>query len=240
MARANLSILIEKLDIDIDQETLERAFFHSSYVNEIPEEIDSNERLEFLGDAVIELAVSEYLFLKFDYDEGELTKIKSLVVSGPILAEKALALQLNDYLFLGKGEEEAGGRNRRSILSDLFESFVGILFLELGYEEACEFVLGQLEDEIQNAAIGKNKRDYKTLLQEIAQSRGHRPIYTLLESRGADHQKEFTVKVELDGLTSQGIGTRVKDAEQAAAKELYEQIQNERGESQNEKDLSHT
>lgn len=240
MTRADLSLLIEKLNIEIDQETLERAFFHSSYVNEIPEELESNERLEFLGDAVIELAVSEHLFIKYDYNEGELTKIKSLVVSGPILADKALDLKLNDYLFLGKGEEEAGGRNRRSILSDLFESFVGILFLERGYESACGFVLEQLESEIENAAAGKNKRDYKTLLQEIAQSRGHRPIYSLIESRGADHQKEFTVQVDLDGLICQGIGTRVKDAEQAAAKQLYELIQIERGEHHNEEDLSHT
>jgi len=239
MSRVDLSELIEQLDLDISQETLERAFFHSSYVNEIPEELESNERLEFLGDAVIELAVSEYLFLKFTESEGELTKIKSVVVSGPVLAEKAERLKLNDYLFLGRGEEDAGGRLRRSILSDLFESFVGILFLECGYDKACRFVLDQLEDEIQKAATGKVTRDYKTLLQEIAQSKGHRPIYTLVESRGADHQKEFTVQVELNGVIAIGTGTRVKDAEQAAAKELFAQIEHKKGEINNEKDLSH-
>lgn len=227
MERADLFDLIQQLDLDISQAALERAFFHSSYVNESSENLESNERLEFLGDAVIELAVSQHLFLEYPLSEGELTKIKSVVVSGPVLARKCRDLGLSAYLYLGKGEEDAGGRTRRSILSDLYEAFVGILFLECGFDPTAEFVLSQLEGEIEAAVEGKNYRDYKTMLQEIAQSRGSRPVYSLIESRGADHQKEFTVKVELNGETGLGVGRRVKDAEQAAAKELFHIIRSE-------------
>jgi ribonuclease-3 len=227
MERADLSRLIQQLDLDISKETLERAFFHSSYVNEISDDLESNERLEFLGDAVIELAVSQHLFVTYPMSEGELTKIKSVVVSGPVLARKSSDLELSSYIYLGKGEEEAGGRLRRSILSDLFEAFVGILFLNSGFEVAAKFVLSQLQSEIEESVGGKNYRDYKTMLQEIAQSQGVRPIYSLIDSRGADHQKEFTVRVELKGESSEGTGGRVKDAEQAAAKELYQIIESE-------------
>ncbi len=224
MAPADLSELISTLNLDASRQELEKAFYHSSYVNESDLEIESNERLEFLGDAVVELAISEYLYSRYPLSEGDLTKIKSVVVSEPILAARAKALKLSDYLFLGKGEEEAGGRTRRSILSDLFEAFVGILFLECGYAITSQFVLSQLKAEVEKVVTGQNFRDYKTLLQEIAQSQGTRPIYTLLESRGADHQKEFTVRVELNGEACQGTGRRVKDAEQAAARQLYQRL----------------
>ncbi|MBI1730699.1 ribonuclease III [Candidatus Acetothermia bacterium] len=225
MAQTDLAELIQRLNLDISVSALERAFYHSSYVNEAAEPLESNERLEFLGDAVVELAVSEYLYSNFPYSEGELTKIKSVVVSEPILAVRTKVLNLNEYLFLGKGEEEAGGRSRRSILSDLFEAFVGAIFLECGYTTAAQFVLSQLKDEMAIVIEGKNFRDYKTLLQEIAQSQGLRPIYTMIDARGADHQKEFTVQVELDGEVCTGTGHRVKDAEQEAAKGLYQRIQ---------------
>jgi ribonuclease-3 len=225
MAQTDLAELIQRLNLDISEPALERAFYHSSFVNEAADPLESNERLEFLGDAVVELAVSEYLYSNFPYSEGELTKIKSVVVSEPILAARTKVLNLNDYLFLGKGEEEAGGRTRRSILSDLFEAFVGAIFLECGYTTAAQFVLSQLKDEMAIVIEGKNFRDYKTLLQEVAQSQGLRPIYTLLNARGADHQKEFTVQVELNGEVCTGTGHRVKDAEQAAAKGLFQGLQ---------------
>jgi len=224
MGRADLSQLKRKLNLKIPEEELRRAFFHSSYVNESPEELESNERLEFLGDAVLDLAVSEYLYRNYPLSEGELTKIKSVVVSGSTLAARARALHLQDYLLLGRGEEEAGGRERSSILSDAFEALVGVIFLQEGYEAAARFVIRQLQGEIEKALKGEHRRDYKTLLQEEAQKQGLRPVYTLIEARGADHQKEFIVQVELNGQVGIGWGRRVKDAEQAAAKQLYERL----------------
>lgn len=201
---------------------LRQAFLHSSYVNERSEGLESNERLELLGDAVIELAISEHLFHLFPrHTEGELTKIKSVVVSGPLLAERARALGLGEALFLGVGEEESGGRTRRSILADAFEALVGLIFLESGYERAAQFVVEQLRDEVEKVERHQRSWDYKSLLQEEAQRRGVRPVYTLLQEEGADHQKVFTVRVEVAGLEGLGRGRRVKEAEQAAAKQVY-------------------
>lgn len=225
MADANLTKLKQALDLDIAEENLRQAFLHSSYVNECErEELESNERLEFLGDAVIDLAISEYLFKRFRLSEGELTKMKSVVVSGPMLADHAKALMLHDCLMLGRGEEESGGRNRSSILSDAFEALVGVIFVQKGYREAARFVLRELKMEVEKALKGEHQRDYKTMLQEEAQRRSLRPAYTLVEAQGADHEKEFTVEVELDGVTGWGTGRRVKDAEQAAAKDLYRRL----------------
>jgi ribonuclease-3 len=209
-------------ELGIEASKLRRAFLHSSYVNERSEELESNERLEFLGDAVIELAISEHLFHIFpSHSEGELTKIKSVIVSGPLLAERASALGLGEALFLGVGEEESGGRTRRSILADAFEALVGLIFLESGYERAAQFVVEQLRDEVERVERHQRSWDYKSLLQEEAQRRGVRPVYTLLQEEGADHQKVFTVRVEVAGLEGQGRGRRVKEAEQAAAKQVY-------------------
>lgn len=219
---AALQALERKLGLGIPAAELRRAFLHSSYVNERPEEGESNERLEFLGDAVIELAISEHLFRSFsNHTEGELTKIKSVVVSGPLLAERASALGLGEALFLGVGEEESGGRTRQSILADAFEALVGLIFCERGYEEAARFVVEQLHKEVEQVEQNQRSWDYKSLLQEEAQRRGLRPVYTLLQQEGADHQKVFTVRVEVGGFDGLGRGRRVKEAEQAAAKQAY-------------------
>ena len=208
---------------------LRQAFLHSSYVNERSEELESNERLEFLGDAVIELAISEHLFHLFPgHTEGELTKIKSVVVSGPLLAERASDLGLGEALFLGVGEEESGGRARRSILADAFEALVGLIFLESGYERAAQFVVEQLGPEVEKVERHQRSWDYKSLLQEEAQRRGVRPVYTLLQEEGADHQKVFTVRVEVAGYEGLGRGRRVKEAEQAAAKQVYFKLESAR------------
>jgi ribonuclease-3 len=223
-ATEDFSELKRKLKLDIPEEELQRAFQHSSYVNENPSTLESNERLEFLGDAVLDLAVSEHLFRHYPFSEGELTKIKSVVVSGPTLARRAKALGLQRYLFLGRGEEEAGGRERSSLVSDAFEALVGVIFLRHGYEGAARFVLQELGGEIEKALRGEYRFDYKTLLQEEAQKRGLRPVYTLMAAAGADHEKEFTVKVELNGQVAVGWGRRVKAAEQDAARQLYERL----------------
>lgn len=224
MAKSVLSRLTAKLKLDLPEDVLREAFLHSSYVNENPTEGESNERLEFLGDAVISLAVSEHLYRMYPLPEGELTRIKSLVVSGPTLAARAKALGLQRVLLLGCGEEESGGRARASLRSDAFEALVGVIFLHRGYETAAQFVLQQLGAEIERALQGKSLRDYKTLLQEEAQRRGLRPVYTLIETRGKDHEKEFTVRVELDDQTAVGRGSRVKEAEQNAARTLFERL----------------
>jgi ribonuclease-3 len=223
-AAEDLSRLKRKIHVDLPDRELRKAFLHSSYVNENPAEGESNERLEFLGDAVISLAVSEYLYRNYSLPEGELTRIKSLVVSGPTLAARARALGLQQVLLLGRGEEESGGRGRASLLSDAFEALVGVIFLHRGYEAAARFVTHQLAEEIERALQGKSRRDYKTLLQEEAQRRGLRPVYTLVEAQGKDHEKEFTVRVELDGESAVGRGRRVKEAEQNAAQALFERL----------------
>ncbi|MCS6936993.1 MAG: ribonuclease III [Candidatus Bipolaricaulota bacterium] len=209
---------------EIPLEELARPFYHSSYVNESPDPIESNERLEFLGDAVIELAVAEYLFATYPrLSEGQLTRIKSAVVSGKVLAEKARELGLDGCLYLGRGEEPSG-RSNENLLGDAFEALMGLVFERLGYRRASQLVLELLQDEIVRVATGEHRRDYKTLLQEWAQARNQKPVYILVGAEGPDHCKEFTVRVEVNGLSALGRGSSKKAAEQDAARHLYEQL----------------
>lgn len=221
-----LERLRERLRLsELPLEELERPFRHSSYVNEQPAGLESNERLEFLGDAVIELAVAEYLFKNYpDRTEGELTKIKSVVVSGSVLAERARELRLDQCLLLGRGEEESGGRSNSKLLGDAFEALMGLVFAHYGYEHTAQLVLKLLHPEIERVAAGRHRRDYKTLLQEWAQEQHQKPVYTLVASEGEDHCKEFTVQVEVNGLSALGKGRSKKSAEQDAARRLYAQI----------------
>ncbi len=221
-----LERLRERLGLEeLTLEELERPFRHSSYVNEQPPGLESNERLEFLGDAVIELAVAEHLFKNYpERTEGELTKIKSVVVSGSVLAEKARELRLDQCLLLGHGEEESGGRSNSKLLGDAFEALMGLIFALYGYERAAQLILKLLHPEIERVAEGRHRRDYKTLLQEWAQEQHQKPVYTLVSSEGEDHCKEFTVRVEVNGLSAMGRGRSKKAAEQDAARRLYAQI----------------
>lgn len=219
--------LRERLGLEeLALEELERPFRHSSYVNEHSPVLESNERLEFLGDAVIELAVAEYLFNHYkDLTEGELTKIKSVVVSGSVLAEKARDLRLDQCLLLGRGEEESGGRSNSKLLGDAFEALMGLVFAHYGYERTAALVLKLLQPEIEHVAEGRHRRDYKTLLQEWAQEHRQKPVYTLVGSEGEDHCKEFTVRVEVNGFSALGKGRSKKAAEQEAARQLYAQVE---------------
>ncbi len=221
-----LERLRERLGLsELPLEEWERPFRHSSYVNEQLPGLESNERLEFLGDAVIELAVAEYLFKNYpDRTEGELTKIKSVVVSGSVLAEKARELRLDQCLLLGRGEEESGGRSNSKLLGDAFEALMGLIFAHYGYERAAALVRKFLQPEIERVAAGRHRQDYKTLLQEWAQEQHQKPIYTLITSAGEDHCKEFTVRVEVNELWALGKGRSKKAAEQDAARRLYAQI----------------
>jgi len=216
--------LAAKLRLKIAPELLERAFLHSSYVNEQGDPRGSNERLEFLGDAVIALAVTDYLYKQYpNADEGRLTKAKSVAVSRPVLAEKAEKLGLALYLRLGKGEEANGGRKRASNMGNAFEALVAVIFLARGFSYAAKFVVRYLKEDIERLLAEQSATgDYKSLLQEAAQRMFDcRPVYGIAEETGKEHRKEFAVTVSVAGHRGIGRGRSKKDAEQAAAKQLY-------------------
>ncbi|MDO8588552.1 MAG: ribonuclease III [Armatimonadota bacterium] len=223
--RRKLKSVSRKLHIDIDDyEMLQQALTHRSCLGEA-EGIMSNERLEFLGDAVLGLVVCEYLFTQYaDRAEGELAKAKAVAVSEPILAEAAKALGLDQMVLMSSGEEMSGGRKRFSILSDAFEAIVAVIYLDAGLEAARQFVLRALESILQDIDRKEHIRDYKSLLQEMTQSTHKKaPRYIVISEQGADHDKTFTVEARLDGkLLGRGAGKSKKQAEQAAALEALE------------------
>jgi len=224
MTHKPIEQLVRKLKLRMSPEVLERAFLHSSYTNEVGDPRGSNERLEFLGDAVIDLAVTSHLYSAFpDADEGRLTKAKSVAVSRPILAEKADELGLADYLLLGKGEEANSGRERPNNRGNAFEALVAVLYLERGFAYAQKFVIKCLEQDIERfLAEQSTTGDYKSLLQETAQRLFDcRPGYEVSNTKGKEHHKEFTVSVSVAGHRGVGRGRSKKEAEQAAAKQLY-------------------
>ena len=207
-----------------DVELLETALTHSSYANEHKLHISKcNERLEFLGDAVINLVVSQYLYNKYPfYPEGELTKIRAKVVCEPSLALVARSIGIGNYLFLGKGEEATGGRDRESILADASEAITGAIFLDSDFETVNRFLLANFESDIVHAvAKGDLFIDYKTELQEKLQKVTRAKVeYIVVKEEGPDHNKLFhmDVCVNKEPIGS-GIGRNKKEAEQMAAKE---------------------
>jgi len=224
MSHRPIEELAKKLKLRISPDALELAFLHSSYVNELSDPRGSNERLEFLGDAVIDLAITAHLFRAYpNADEGRLTKAKSVAVSRPILAEKARELGFAEYLRLGRGEESNGGRKRPNNLGNAFEALVAVLYLERGAEYATKFVVRILKDDIERfLAEQSTTGDYKSLLQEMAQRMFDcRPSYAVVGTTGKEHHKEFSVTVVVSGHRGVGRGRSKKEAEQAAAKQLY-------------------
>lgn len=222
--------LVTAIGVSIsDIAILDQAFTHSSYANEHNLDHTSHyERLEFLGDAVLDLIIGEYLFLHYgEMTEGELTKIKASVVCESSLATCSRNLNLGAYLRLGKGELNSGGRNRTSILADLFESLVGTIYLTCSYEAAKVFVLNQLESFLELARSGRLGKDFKTLLQELVQHKGESHIfYRVVGESGPDHDKRFIMEVIVDGVSlGQGEGNSKKEAEQGAAKEALERLE---------------
>lgn len=197
---------------------LEEALTHSSYVNG---KHNSNERLEFLGDSVLSVVVSKYLFESLDVPEGKLTKIRAKLVCEDSLYEFAKQIDLGERIKLGKGEENTGGRDRRSILADAFEALIAAIYLDGGLEEARTFIMRFIPpiEEIKNGRLIFG--DYKTVLQEIIQQNPEERIeYEITGERGAAHQRVFTANVLLNGQTiGTGSGKSKKEAEQAAAKE---------------------
>jgi len=224
MSEKPIEQLARELRLKISTDKLEHAFLHSSYVNEREEARGSNERLEFLGDAVVGLAVTSYLYKRYpDVNEGRLTKAKSVAVSRPTLNEKAQQLGLSSFLRLGKGERANGAQIRSSILGNAFEALVGVIFLERGFSYAAKFVLRYLRDDIELLLVEQSAGgDYKSMLQETAQHMFNcRPKYTAGSAKGKEHDKSFTVTVSIGAHRGVGRGRSKKEAEQAAAKQLY-------------------
>lgn len=204
-------------------EYLQIALTHSSYANEMKHGIKYNERVEFLGDAVLSIVVSDYLFNNYSVPEGDLTKLRASLVCEKSLDEMAAKINLGKYLRLGKGEEMMGGRTRPSILADAFEAVIAAIYLDGGIENARKFILPFVKDMLDN----KDKlsfTDYKTLLQEIVQQNPEEVLsYKLVSEKGPDHDKVFVVEVHLNSnVIGKGQGKSKKQAEQMAAKQALE------------------
>ena len=220
--KGELLALAQRLGVTFhDIGLLHTALVHTSYANEAQGRVAHNERLEFLGDAVLELASSTYLYTHFPkLPEGELTKTRASIVCSATLAKIAGRLGLGDYLLLGHGEEMSGGRARTTNLEDAFEAVLGAIYLDQGWETARDYALRQLAPEFDQVRHGENLQDYKTLLQELVQKTpGSTIAYELLEATGPDHAKHYRYAVVIDGKTcGEGEGSSKKEAEQQAAR----------------------
>ncbi len=202
----------------VNRSLLTLALTHRSLEAEDEQEF-SNERLEFLGDAVLGLVIADELLASWDMDEGAMAKVRAAVVSEAALAGVARQLGLGDHLRLGKGEQTSGGRDKSSILADALEAVIGAVFLDGGFDPARSFILGNWEDLVAERALAPGERDYKTRLQEVSARRGAVPEYSV-GGIGPDHAREFTASVLVDGSTlGRGTGSSKKRAEQEAARQ---------------------
>lgn len=203
-----------------DEKLLEMALTHSSYMSELSDEVQNNERLEFLGDAVLGMLTNEYLYkIYVTADEGMLSKRKAVLVSETILAKRANCLGLGSFLYMSKGEEQSGGRERPSLLADAFEAIIGAMYLDGGLRRTRTFVVRELSEELLLIEKGEEGKDYKSILQEVLQAKIKTgPIYHVVEERGPDHDKVFVVEVQGGKkVLGRGVGKSKKEAEQAAA-----------------------
>jgi ribonuclease-3 len=211
-----------------DVSVLQQALVHRSYLNEIPSSpLESNERLEFLGDAVLGYVVADEIFRRFpDLAEGELTKLRSALVRGETLSRIALSLGLGDHLYLGRGEEESGGRQRPRNLSCALEAVIGAVLVDQGLDASRGFILRLLGEELERAIEEKLVADFKSRLQQIIQSdRRLTPVYRTVEEVGPDHAKVFTVEVLAgDAVLGRGTGRSKRAAEMEAAREAIETL----------------
>lgn len=212
-----MKILEELKVIPNDIKLFETAFTHTSYSNE-NKNVENYERLEFLGDKILDFIVSEYLYINRHLFEGEMTKIRASHVCEDALAEYSLNSHFDEYLRLGKGEELTGGRGKKTILADVFEAFIGALYLDQGMEKTKEFVKNTVIK-----SINKNEElfnDYKSELQELVQTNKKSLEYVLVRETGPSHDKEFEVNVVVEDIVyGTGIGKTKKEAEQNAAKD---------------------
>ena len=219
----------KNLGISFHQESLlEQAFVHSSYLNENPSFArPNNERLEFLGDAILNFIVAEKLYEEFpNLPEGKLTEIRASLVCRDTLAELASSLKLGDWLLLGQGEEANGGRTKASNLANAMEALLGALYLDQGLAKARRFILRQLKSELKKIKAGKTTQTYKALVQELIQRQKKlTPVYHLVEAIGPDHNKQFTAEILIKGeALGRGTGKSKKAAESQAARAAWEKL----------------
>lgn len=219
--KQNLSDLEKILRLRFkDKDLLQKIFVHRSYLNEHPKfKLENNERLEFLGDAVLELIVTEYLYRNYTNPEGELTNWRSALVKGEMISKVAAHLKIGDFLLLSKGEEKSGGKNRELILANTFEALVGAIYLGFGYKDAKKFVEEHLITGLDEILEKKLYQDGKSRLQEWSQeSKGATPSYKIISETGPDHAKVFTVGVSVGNeILAEGTGSSKQKAEQQAA-----------------------
>ncbi len=215
--------LEKKLDYKFNNiSLLKNALIHSSYANEIRGNTHSNERLEFLGDSVLSIIVADHIFKKYPtMPEGELTKLRALLVCEKSLCSFARELAIGDYLLLGKGEDRNGGRQRDSILADAFEAILAAIYLDGGIEAAKKHILNTVLRNLEHFSDEYTFKDYKTALQEIIQRNPEENVnYILINEDGPDHNKLFTVEVHLNSnVIGTGSGKSKKQAEQMAARQ---------------------
>ncbi len=217
-----------KIDIEFkNKDLLHQVFIHRSYLNENPGcPLGHNERLEFLGDAVLELVVTEFLYLKFNNPEGELTNWRSALVRGQHLAQICGDLGLGDWLLLSKGESKAGGKSRQILLANMFEALLGAIYLDQGFEVSARFINEHVTTRLDSIIKQELHIDPKSRLQEITQAnKGITPHYVVLSEEGPDHSKQFSVGVFLgDRQLASAKGASKQAAEQAAASEALKLI----------------
>ncbi|MBP6125163.1 MAG: ribonuclease III [Leptotrichiaceae bacterium] len=213
-----------------NEEYLKEALTHRSYSNENNRDKQfDNEKLEFLGDAVVNLIVTEYIYnLGEGKKEGELAKLKSQIISEPVFSSIASDLKLGNYLYLSNGEIMSGGRNRKSILGDAFEALIGAIFKDSDYYTTKEIAMKYLMEKIENINDIEGTGDYKTILQELLQGEYRKmPEYELIRTAGPDHDKIFEISVKLnDKIIGNGSGKSKKEAEKNAAKEALKFVEN--------------
>jgi ribonuclease III len=210
-------------------ELLNQALTHKSYVHEQREPAQHNERLEFLGDAVLGLVISDYCYRKFaNLAEGELSKLRASLVNEGNLARIARRLELGTYLLVGRGEELTGGRAKASLLADTFEAVLAAIYLDSSLDDVSQVVLRCFQEDLETV-LNAGYRDYKSELQEYTQEKfGCVPTYAVVRERGPDHEKVFEVELAIRGqLQGMGVGKSKKEAEQVAARQVLEAL-NER------------
>ncbi|OPX43207.1 ribonuclease 3 [Ruminiclostridium hungatei] len=211
-----------------DKGTVLTAITHSSYANEKKaRKLKYNERIEFLGDSVLSLTISEHLYKRYpDLPEGELTVTRAKIVCENSLSRCAADIGLGELLLLGKGEELSGGRSKSSILSDAYEALIGAIYMDGGFETAKAFILKHMEDIIKNSMQGKLFYDYKTQLQEKIQQKGDQQItYSVIDEKGPDHNKTFVTQIKInDVICGQGSGRSKKESEQNAARDALDKL----------------
>jgi ribonuclease III len=207
-----------------DPALLALALTHRSVSSEAGSRLD-NERLEFLGDAVLQLAITDHLYNSYaDLPEGNLAKIRAGLVSGPVLADVARSIGLSDHIELTLAEERTGGRDKDSIMADALEAVIGAVYLDSGLESATDLVLRLWGSRIEERAQRPGLKDYKTRLQEVLARDGKRPAY-LTDGSGPDHERTFIASVEVDGIAlGSGSGRSKKEAEQGAAEQALERL----------------